>query len=223
MSLPRTLEPELMDDPAEALAYDAMDHSEVNRQFVDDYLAMDESPGDVLDLGTGTARIPVELCRRDEGTRVLAADFAPSMLDVAKINIELAGFTERIRLDLLDGKSLDLDDDRFDSVISNSLIHHLPEPSRALSEAVRVVKPGGWLFFRDLMRPESSADVDQLVRQYAGDEEDEARSMFQASLHAALTLDEIRELATSLGFEASSVQATSDRHWTWAATKSSEA
>jgi hypothetical protein len=37
--LSRVLEPEAMDTPAEARAYDAMDHSEVNRRFVDDVLA----------------------------------------------------------------------------------------------------------------------------------------------------------------------------------------
>ena len=37
--LPRTLEPEVMDSPEEARDYDAMDHAEVNRKFVDDLLA----------------------------------------------------------------------------------------------------------------------------------------------------------------------------------------
>jgi hypothetical protein len=46
--------------------------------------------------------------------------------------------------------------------------------------------------------------------------------MFDASLRAALTLGEIRALVTPLGFPPDSVQATSDRHWTWAAWKESE-
>ena len=37
--LARTLEPELMDTAEEAQLYDAMDHAEVNRRFVDDLLA----------------------------------------------------------------------------------------------------------------------------------------------------------------------------------------
>ena len=36
--LVRVLEPEVMDTPQEALAYDSMDHAEVNRVFVDDFL-----------------------------------------------------------------------------------------------------------------------------------------------------------------------------------------
>ena len=37
--IPRVLEPELMDTALEAADYDAMDHTEVNRRFVDDLLA----------------------------------------------------------------------------------------------------------------------------------------------------------------------------------------
>jgi hypothetical protein len=43
--------------------------------------------------------------------------------------------------------------------------------------------------------------------------------MFADSLHAALSLDEIRALVSSLEFPPGSVQQTSDRHWTWVATK----
>jgi hypothetical protein len=57
--LNRTLEPEVMDTAADALDYDRMDHREVNRRFVDDFLAAAPDLSDVLDLGTGTAQIPI--------------------------------------------------------------------------------------------------------------------------------------------------------------------
>ncbi|MEZ6069552.1 MAG: hypothetical protein R3C10_04605 [Pirellulales bacterium] len=65
--LDRVLEPEVMDTAAEALAYDRMDHTAVNMAFVDDLIAAAGEANDltnVLDLGTGTALIPIELCRR---------------------------------------------------------------------------------------------------------------------------------------------------------------
>ena len=37
--LARVPEPEVMDGPEEAMAYDAMDHTEVNQRFTDDALA----------------------------------------------------------------------------------------------------------------------------------------------------------------------------------------
>jgi hypothetical protein len=43
--------------------------------------------------------------------------------------------------------------------------------------------------------------------------------MFDDSLRAALTLAEIRALVAEVGCDPAQVQATSDRHWTWAAPK----
>ena len=42
-----------------------------------------------------------------------------------------------------------------------------------------------------------------------------SRQMFDDSLHAALSLEEIRGFVVQLGFPAESVQQTTDRHWTW--------
>ena len=85
---------------------------------------------------------------------------------------------------------------------------------------VRVTRPTGLLFVRDLLRPASDAAVRDLVNRYAGDASEHARQMFDDSLRAALTLDEVRELVKDLGFDPATVEQTSDRHWTWAARKS---
>jgi ubiquinone/menaquinone biosynthesis C-methylase UbiE len=219
MALERVLEPEVMDSIEEALAYDAMDHAEVNRQFVSDLVEAGFVSGDILDLGTGTALIPVELCQQMSDIRVMAVDLSDSMLTVARNNIGLTNYTERIQLDRVDAKSLPYATSMFDCVISNSIVHHLPEPLTALREAVRVTRDGGTLFFRDLLRPANDAVVAQLVDTYTAGESDHARQMFADSLRAALTLDEVQRMVVAVGFEAESVHATSDRHWTWVASK----
>jgi len=81
------------------------------------------------------------------------------------------------------------------------------------------VRPGGRLFFRDLMRPATDEQVEQLVQSHAGDENDHQRQMFDDSLRAALSLDEIRELVSRLGLDPATVDASSDRHWTWNTTR----
>jgi ubiquinone/menaquinone biosynthesis C-methylase UbiE len=217
--LERILEPEVMDTAEEARDYDAMDHAAVNRLFVDDLLAVLglDKKAVVLDLGTGTAQIPIELCRGTSQLSVVAVDAAAEMLVVAATNVASANLTPRIHLKLTDAKRLPFADAEFAAVMSNSIVHHIPEPRFVLAEAVRITAPDGLLFFRDLMRPEDRPTLDRLVDTYAAGANDHQRRMFAESLHAALTLDEIRGLVAELGFMPQSVQATSDRHWTWSA------
>jgi ubiquinone/menaquinone biosynthesis C-methylase UbiE len=217
--LPRTLEPEVMDSAEEARDYDAMDHSEVNRVFVADFLACWQGPGLVLDVGTGTAQIPIELCSQHGEVRVVAVDLAEHMLRVAESNVERAGLTARIRLQLCDAKHLPFAEHFFAAIISNSIVHHIPEPGAVLAEMVRVACPGAVLFVRDLLRPADDATVEQLVQTYAGSANAHQKQMFADSLRAALTLAEIRELVAALGFAPGTVQQTTDRHWTWSARK----
>lgn len=223
--LSRVLEPEVMDTPEEARAYDAMDHREVNERFVGDFLiaatehAAQLNDAEILDLGTGTALIPIELCRRHDTCRVLAIDLSVHMLDLARGNVEVASLRERILLDRVDGKQLPYGDGRFTAVMSNSIVHHIPEPSGALREAWRVLADGGLIFVRDLLRPQSDAEVKHLVDTYAAGATDHQRKLFDDSLRAALSLDEIQSIVEEMGQRRDTVVQTSDRHWTWCATR----
>ena len=224
--LPRTLEPEVMDTAEEAADYDAMDHSEVNRRFVDDLLAAADGSalserlagdGDqvrVLDVGTGTALIPIELFRRPVSATVWAVDLAAGMLILGEQNVRDAAMHGRVLLEQADAKVLPYSDGEFDIVMSNSIIHHIPEPIDSLREMIRVLRPGGLLFVRDLLRPKTDAEVESLVETYAGNESNSAKQLFRQSLHAALTVDEVRQLLTGCAWPADDVSQTTDRHWT---------
>ncbi|MEO6811409.1 MAG: class I SAM-dependent methyltransferase [Isosphaeraceae bacterium] len=215
--IPRVLEPEAMDSPAEAIAYDAMDHAEVNARFVADFLEVHDlcRGGEVLDVGTGPARIPIALCRADPLARVLGIDLARSMLDLAAQNLVEAGLTDRVRLVEADAKGVNLPAGSFEAVLSNTIIHHIPDPRLALAELPRLVAPGGTLFVRDLIRPESEAALAALVTTHAGSEGPAARALFAESLRAALTIVEVRAIVKEMGLPAVGVRQTSDRHWTW--------
>jgi ubiquinone/menaquinone biosynthesis C-methylase UbiE len=215
--LQRILEPEVMDSESEARDYDSMDHREVNARFVVDLLAHRPDVSEVLDLGTGTAQIPIELCRVEPRARVLAVDLAEWMLALGRENVARMGYAHRICLERVDAKGLPYAAGRFSAVISNSIIHHIPDPRAVLAEMVRVTAPGGLIFVRDLLRPEDQATLTHLVQTYAGDANAHQRQMFDDSLHAALSLDEIRGLVAEVGYLPQSVQQTTDRHWTWVA------
>jgi ubiquinone/menaquinone biosynthesis C-methylase UbiE len=218
-SLSRILEPEVMDSAEEARDYDSMDHSHVNRLFVSDLLAINASPMRVLDVGAGTAQIPIELCQRHPTVRLVAIDMAEHMLDVGRRNVEREALRERIELRLCDAKRIPFADASFDVIMSNSIVHHIPAPIAVFEEMARVVQPGGTLFVRDLLRPVDANAIAGFVKTYAKDANAHQQKMFADSLHAALTLDEVRAMVARLGFDPASVQQTSDRHWTWSARK----
>jgi ubiquinone/menaquinone biosynthesis C-methylase UbiE len=215
--LSRVLEPEAMDTPEEARDYDAMDLAAVNTRFVADFRAAHGAfrGGEVLDVGAGPARIAIALCQAEPAARVLALDMAEAMLELARRNVADAGLASRIACVHGDAKALAWPDGSFEAVISNTIVHHIPDPAPALREMARLVATGGTLFVRDLARPASNQELASLVSAYAGTESPAARALFEASLRAALTVDELRAIARSLGLARADVTMTSDRHWTW--------
>ena len=210
----RVTEPEVMDSPQEAIEYDAMDFTDVNTDFAERAAELGPPEGLILDAGTGPARIPILLCQRRPHWRVIGIDLAQSMLDVGLQNINDAGLQHQIELELVDAKRLPYPDAHFDMVVSNSLIHHLPNPLPFLQELKRVLKPNGAIFLRDLMRPASQEILDSIVDRIAGECNDHQRQLFQDSLYAAFTLDEVKDMMQQASLEGVKVYQSSDRHWT---------
>src|SRR5687767_10312583 len=125
----RTPEPELMEGEAQALAYAKADFSAVNQGFVDRFCAMfpDFVEGRILDLGCGPADIPIRLCRTLPRVEVTAVDGSEAMLALARDAIAKAGLTTRIQLQhMMIPRAVG--DGGYRAVISNSLLHHLPDP-----------------------------------------------------------------------------------------------
>lgn len=214
--LPRVLEVELMDTPEEAAGYDAMDHAQVNARFVADFLAEHGSGrgGWYVDVGSGTALIPILLATSDRNAKIVAIDGAENMLALGAQHVKNAGLADRVKLERHDAKKIEIEDGRFEAVISNSIIHHIPSPEIVFREMIRLVAPGGTLFIRDLARPVDENRLNSIVERYAHDAPLIARAMFLDSLNAALTPSEVAEMVRPLGLPGSCVAMTSDRHWT---------
>lgn len=221
-----------MDTAEEAADYDAMDHGAVNGAFCDDFVtfagATLAAGTSILDVGTGTALIPITLCTKTTGVEIVGIDLAEHMLDLGRKNVAARGLADRIQLRNVDAKAMPFRDAEFRGVISNSIVHHIPEPLSVLAEMHRVAASGAAIFVRDLVRPDSEAEVDRLVRLYGGeppgeegvrDSWDRQRALFRDSLKAALTLDEVRALAKGAGMANADLRLTSDRHWTLAYVK----
>ena len=212
--LPRVLEPEVMDTADDARDYDAMDFVAVNTAFAEAALAVAPDEGLVLDLGTGTARIPLLMVARRPTLHVVGIDLSESMLVIARQHLAAAGPYACVEVRRLDAKATGFPDGCFDMVISNSIVHHLPEPLAVFRELARVASPWAALFLRDLLRPATEAEHAHLVATYCANDNPHQRQLFSDSLRAALTLDEVRALAEQAGLADFTLARTSDRHWT---------
>jgi phosphatidylethanolamine/phosphatidyl-N-methylethanolamine N-methyltransferase len=96
----------------------------------------------VLEVAAGTGLFTVHIARGHE--RVLATDRVPAMLERLKDRLRTAGVAN-VEVRLADALALDIPDASFDAVVMANVLHLLPEPSKALAEAHRVLRPGGVL------------------------------------------------------------------------------
>ena len=133
----------------------------------------------VGDLGCGTGQLTAAVAPFVE--RVIAVDASPAMLQAAKKR--LTGFDN---VDLRRGEleSLPIDDGRLDAATMMLVLHHLPEPGRALAEVARVLKPGGRLFVADMLPHDREHYRHQMGHVWLGFSEDHVRRLLtEAGFH----------------------------------------
>jgi SAM-dependent methyltransferase len=96
----------------------------------------------VVDIGCGTGVLTRALAGRAEVESVVGVDLAPSLLERAR---GLAGEIANLRFEQADARSLPFADESVDVAVFDSTLSHVPEPERALAEALRVLRPDGVL------------------------------------------------------------------------------
>lgn len=210
----RIPEPELMNDAGQAQAYALADFSEPHDLFVATFRARfpQHAPRRVLDLGCGPADIALRFARAYRRCTVLGVDAADAMLRHGRAAAAGAGLTERVSLVRGYLPEVRLPARDFDTVISNSLLHHLRDPQSLWATLAASAAPGAAVFVMDLMRPADRAAAQALVADHAGGEPEILKRDFYHSLLAAYTRDELRAQLARAGLGEFKVQAVSDRH-----------
>jgi SAM-dependent methyltransferase len=213
----RVLEPELMLDPEQALAYARADFSEPNQAFCD--FLLERFPNlpracTTLDLGCGPCDIVKRLALMNPEWHFIAVDGSAAMLEPARGALAEAHLTSRVELvcACLPDLPSSVVQQHYDVVISNSLLHHLGDPS-VLWRTVRTLsKPGAAVLVGDLLRPASHAAAQAIVDTYAGGQPDILRRDFLQSLCAAFTPEEIRTQLAAASLSNLRLEQVSDRH-----------
>jgi len=210
----RVLEPELMDDQEQALAYARADFEEENQGFVNRFLEFypEFTSGHVLDLGCGPADIPIRLARMLPDCRMTGVDGSAPMIALGAEAIRAAGLANRITLRCERFQETVLEE-RADAVISNSLLHHIPNALQFWYAVKKLAQPGAVVLVMDLLRPESPEAAKAIVEQYAADEPAILRRDFYNSLLASYTEDEVAAQLTEMNLSRLLIDVLDDRHW----------
>lgn len=98
----------------------------------------------VLDVGCGLGRTVCYIAKK-HGCRVVGADISEGMVDRSKKRAKKEGVEDRVEFKVGDALNLPFKDATFDAVIDESVITFVGDEKRAVSEYVRVTKPGGYM------------------------------------------------------------------------------
>ena len=124
-------------------------------EFIDRLLEFAPIQADdlVLDVATGTARIPRELVDRSRARGgIVGLDITPAMLEHAQSSCSVDRYAEGIHLVCASGTAMAFAAGAFDAVICGFGTHHMDVPSM-LSEMRRVLKAGGWIVLAEAGAP----------------------------------------------------------------------
>ena len=135
----------------------------------------------VGDLGCGTGQVSAALA--PFVSRVVAVDASAAMLQAARKRLHGPGKIDNVdhvdHVDLRRGdlEALPIDDARLDAATLMLVLHHVPEPEKALAEVARVLKPGGRLIVVDMLPHDREHYRQQMGHVWLGFSEDQTRRM----------------------------------------------
>ena len=129
----------------------------------------------IADVGTGTGHILIPLAR--VVNKAIGIDQAQEMLELARHNAKVEGLNN---VELREGviESLPCHDQEVDAAFASLVLHHAPDPSLAIVELARIIKPGGTVCIIDLQSHNEEWMRTELAHNWLGFEEDDIRRWF---------------------------------------------
>lgn len=212
----RILEPELMTDEEQCLAYAKADFQEPNTRFLNYFQKTfgENIEGHVLDMGCGNADITIRFAKKFLDCQIIGIDGSASMLNHGQQALDNESLDTQKRVSLVNGivPEVQLPRSHYDVIISNSLLHQLHNPSVLWEFIKNYGGEGTKVFIGDLLRPFSPDQATEIIDLYAKEEPEILRHDFYNSLLAAFEISEIKDQLNLAGLHTLSVEQVSDRH-----------
>ncbi len=108
--------------------------------------------GKLLEIGPGPGYIFIEIAKLLPKMEVIGLDISDTMIEIAKMNADEYGLSERIEFRKGDASKMPFEDSSFDFVTSSGSLHHWKNPAQVFNEIYRVLKPGCRALISDLRK-----------------------------------------------------------------------
>jgi SAM-dependent methyltransferase len=202
----RIPEPELMDDPAQALAYAQADFSVTHGARVDMFRSLLPRlglSGPVLDLGCGAGDVLLRFARAFPEAHFVGIDGSHPMLTLAQSAIDAEpALHDRVRVRYGIIPQCQLPPEPWRLIMSHSLLHQLHQPQvlwQTIGDCSDSADSGCAVFVADLRRPASELEARRMVESMSKDEPEILQRDFFNSLCAAFEPDEVRAQLAAAG------------------------
>jgi ubiquinone/menaquinone biosynthesis C-methylase UbiE len=124
------------------------------------------SQGTLLDIGTGPARLLLNLRRLSPNMRLVGIDSSAAMVAQARKNISAAGISDTAEVKRGSAARIPFPDQSFDVVVSTVSMHHWKQPTDCLNETYRVLKEGGFALMYDLVSDTPESILKEVRRRF---------------------------------------------------------
>src|SRR6202050_2946071 len=205
-SMERIPEPELMDDPEQALAYAKADFSATHGARVDMFRSLLPRlalTGPVLDLGCGAGDVLLRFAHAFPEAHFVGIDGSRAMLALAQEAIDAeAPLQSRVRVRYGIIPQCQLPQEPWRLIMSHSLLHQLHQPQvlwQTIADCAESADRGCAAFVADLRRPASELEARRMVQSMSKDEPEILQRDFFNSLCAAFTPGEVRAQLAAAG------------------------
>jgi ubiquinone/menaquinone biosynthesis C-methylase UbiE len=158
------------------------------------FAALADASWVVGDLGCGTGQVSAALAPFVQ--RVVAVDGSAAMLQAARRRLHGLDNVDLRRGEI---EALPIDDARLDAAVLMLVLHHIPEPPKALAEAARVLKPGGRILLVDMLPHDRESYRQQMGHVWLGFSEDHTARLLTEAGFDAIRVVELTPDARSKG------------------------